>query len=393
MKSVWSVILLAVVSGLGVGAALGYLEGRLPPVPPAPAERPSDTSSAPQQSGPLAEIPETTFDFGRMERGSSMTHAFKIRNVGDEPLQLEVASTTCKCTVGDLSNNEVAPGEESDVLLDWVAKTPPGPFRHGASLSTNDPRHPRIELVVEGKVVESTTLQPAEMLFGTVQAGGSQEASCYLLSSLEEDVQILKHEIADPAFADQIDISISSVDPAEVKDSSVLSARKVTATYHAGTSQGPFLTWLTLETNLPKAERLSVPLSGNVVGDISVFGPGWIPTQNLLRLGNLESKQGKQARLNIAIRGEHARETALAVASIDPPELRATLGEPREMNEKLVHIPLLVEVPPGTRAMVRMSKDAEDEHPTHGDGLIVLSSTHPDTTEVRIKVRFLVLGE
>ncbi|QEG37097.1 DUF1573 domain-containing protein [Bythopirellula goksoeyrii] len=392
MKSVFGVVLFAVVSGIGLGAALGYLEGRLPEGPSknpstVGAEQPESPSSL---KGPVAEVPETTFNFNRMERASSMSHAFKIKNTGDKPLHVEVASTTCKCTVGDLSENDIPPGEETDIVLEWTAKTPPGPFRHGATLETNDPRHSRIELVVEGEVVESTALQPPELLFGTIQAGESKEVFCYLVSSIEEDAQVLQHELSNPEIAKHVSISVSPVDEAELKALSALSAVEITAAFRAGKTQGPFFDWLTLETNLPRAEKLTVPLTGNVVGDISVFGPGWIATQNLLQFGSVDGKTGKKIRLLVAVRGDHARDTQLSVASVDPEELKVTLGDAKQMGEKLVHFPLFVEIPRGTRPMVRMSKVGEDEESGHGDGLIVLDSTHPATSEVRLKVRFSV---
>ncbi len=390
MKSVLGVILFAALSGIGLGAALGYLEGRLPSLP---VDQPNaaDSADVPLNArGPVAEIGETVFNFGRMERATSKTHVFKIKNVGDAPLHLEVVSTTCKCTVGDLSNEEVLPGDETDIELEWVAKTAPGPFRHGATLATNDPRSSRFELTVEGEVVESTTLQPPELLFGKVQAGEAKEAFCYLVSNIEKDAKILGYEVSDPEVAKQIDIQLTPVDEAELKAFSAISAMKVTATYQAGKTQGPFFSWLTLETNLPSAEKLTVPLTGNVVGDISIYGPGWVASQNLLQLGSVDSTNGKKARLLIAVRGTKAKDTQLSVASVEPEQLKVTLGEVKQMGEELIHVPLFVEIPPGTRPMVRMSNVGENEDTTGGDGSIVLTSNHPTTSEVRLKVRFSV---
>ncbi|TWU21987.1 DUF1573 domain-containing protein [Bythopirellula polymerisocia] len=391
MKNILGVILFAALSGAGLGVALGYLEGRLPD---APAENKAaediQQAAAPVSKGPVAEVPETTFNFNRMEQGSVMRHAFKVLSRGSKPLHVDVVNTTCKCTVGGLSKSDVPPGEETEVLLEWTAKQSPGPFRHGATLETNDPRHSRIELVVEGEVVESTSLRPSEFLFGKVQAGDTKEASCYLISSLENDVKILHHKLSNPELAKQVEISTSPIDEAELDQLKALSAVKVTATFQAGKAQGPFFGWLELETNLQGAEKLSVPLSGNVVGDISIFGPGWISSQNLLQLGPVDSKTGKKARLLVAVRGEQAKDTQLTVASVDPKVLKVTLGDVKQMGENLAHFPLILEVPAGTPPMVRMSKAGEDDDAARGDGVIVLDSTHPITSEVRLKVRFSV---
>jgi hypothetical protein len=390
MKTVLGIVFFSALAGIGLGAALGYIEARLPSEVPAP-----DVSLAeavpPTIRGPLAQSPETTFNFDRIERGTSMKHAFKIRNVGDAPLKVEVASTTCKCTVGDLERNEIPPGEETDVVLEWTAKTPPGPFRHGATLSTNDVTSPRIELVVEGEVVESTTLQPAELLFGTVSTHAEKSASTLLVSNLEEEVKVLHHEFSDSEVGKYLDLEITPVEKTQLPMPGALSGVRVTATYHPGKSLGPFFTWLTLETNLKKAEKLTVPIAGTVVGDISVFGPGWTPSQGVLRVGSVLGKEGKRVRLNIAVRGEHALGTRLEVASVDPPELQVSLGEPKEMGKQLLHVPLVLEIPAGTKPMIRIAKLAGEEDNTNkGDGVVVLKTTHPETDEVRLLVRFSV---
>jgi hypothetical protein len=390
MKSILFVVVLSAVLGAVLGTALGYVEARLPEGVTPPV---ADTTKQENQSqaGPVAEVPETTFNFDRIERGTSMKHKFKIRNVGDAPLHLEVVSTTCKCTVGDLANNEIAPGEQTEVELEWTAKTAPGPFRHGATLSSNDPRHSRIELVVEGEVVESTVMQPADLFFGPVSSHDNRAITATLVSNLEEEVKIIKHEFSDPEVGKHIKLDIVPLAKDELPTPQTRGGVKITATFEPGKSLGPFFTWLVLETNLEKAPKLTVPVTGTVKGDIAIFGTGWNESQGVLRLGLIDGKQGKHVRLNLAIRGEHAPNTKLEIASVDPPELQVSLGEPKEMSKQLVHVPLFIDVPAGTRPMVRIAKTAGEEDDTQkGDGVIVLKSTHPDTEEVRLLVRFSV---
>jgi hypothetical protein len=388
MKTVLGVIFFSALAGVCLGTALGYIEARGSRTVAPPTITPSDSQEA-NIKGPRAEAQETTFNFDRMERSTSMKHAFQIRNVGDAPLNLEVASTTCKCTVGDLEKSDLAPGETTEVELEWTAKTNAGPFRHGATIGTNDPLNSRIEFTVEGEVVESTSLQPPELLFGTVSKNGSKTATIYLVSNLQEKAEITKYEFSDPEVAKHIKLEITPVEKSALPSPTALSGAKVTASYEPGKSLGPFFTWLTLETNLEKAQKLTVPVAGTVVGDISIFGSGWIPNQGVLRMGNISSKEGKNVRLNVAVRGEHAATTKLEVASVDPPELKVSLGESKQMSESLFHTPLMVEIPAGTRPMIRIAGPVgEDTH--KGDGVVVLKTTHPDTTEVKLLVRFSV---
>ena len=385
MKQLLTLSLIAVILGFGLGAVLAYVEV------PATLDRPVKPAASKQAaepakpvSMPKAEVPETVFQFGNIERGTSMSHVFKVRNVGDLPLRVEVESTTCKCTVGDLSKNEIGPNEEADVLLEWVAKTPPGPFRHGAVLSTTDPTQSTIDLTVEGQVVDSQAMVPAELVFGTVRAGESPVVSLFLMEFLDQEVEVLDYELSDEKLAKQMKIDIVPAEKSELSSPDATSGLKVTATYQSGKTLGPIRSWLTLTTNLKGAEKLTAPILGNVVGDISIFGTGWSAQRGILRLGSFASKVGKQVTLKVAIRGEHGKDAKLRVAEVDPPQLKATLGEPRQMGSKLLHVPLVVEVPPGTSPLVRLGE------PVSSDAYIVLRSEHEQIPDFRLRVRFAV---
>ncbi len=382
MKTLISTILVAALLGVGLGATLAYVE-----VPPAANQRssepspPTTTATAPK-AFPKAEMPETVFEFGKIEQGASMSHEFKIRNVGERPLRVDVASTTCKCTVGDMAENEIAPGEETDVLLEWVAKTGPGPFRHGAVLSTNDPTQSSIELTVEGQVVESTAMSPSDLVFGTVRAGETPTASLHLMSFLEQDVEVLDYELSDEAVAKHLKIEFTPAQQSELPSPDAVSGVKVAATFESGKTLGPFRTWLTMTTNLEKVEKISVPIVGNVVGDISIFGPGWTAHKGLLRLGSFLSREGKRVTMKVAVRGDHGEDLQLEVAEIDPPQLKATFGEPRQMGDKLLHVPLVIEVPAGSPPIVRLGE------PVSSDAHILLRSKNGEVPDFRLRVQF-----
>ena len=324
-----------------------------------------------------------------------MTHAFRVQNLGTRQLHIEVGSTTCKCTVGDLTANDIAPGSEAEVNLEWEAKSAPGPFRHGATLLTNDPENSQIELSVEGTVVESTTMIPSQLFFGNVHAGKTKHAELYLMAFLQEELKILSYHLGDEKSSERIQVVIEPCPVSELPNSEAHAGVRVRATLQADYTLGPIHDWLTVETNLAPADgvgeavqdrvrKFNIPIVANVIGDISIFGSGWIAKRGLLKMGMIDSKRGKQSRLNIAIRGDHAAATELEIAGVEPKELRASLGARRVMGDRLVHVPLVVEVPAGTRAMTRRG-EAFDEVAE-----IVISTSHPETPELRLRVIFAV---
>ena len=53
---------------------------------PAPESSPGTAPQGP--AGPHAQLDETTFDFGEVMEGSSVSHDFKVKNTGTEELQI-----------------------------------------------------------------------------------------------------------------------------------------------------------------------------------------------------------------------------------------------------------------------------------------------------------------
>lgn len=386
-------IIVGTVVGIGAGVALGYWEARpwATRTLVAPPTKPSKDTTAPSQ--PQAAIGETTFNFDKMESGATQKHSFPIKNNGGSPLTVEFVSHTCKCTKVEMDGNEVEPkatmivpaGEQRDVLLEWSANVPAGPFRHGANFITNDPALTRIELHVEGEIVDSTTLAPAQLVFGSVPIGQPAKAEMLVMASLESEVQILSHEVQDAKLAERIKIAVEPVAKADLPRPDIEAAARIVATLDPGTTIGPFNGSLLFTTNLKKTPSLKVPIYGDVRGDISIIATtGWSQAEGILRMQPVMSSKGAKSSLKVSIRGEHAADTEVTVAKVDPPELKASLGEHIEIRENLVHIPLTIEIPPGTPPMVRASEDLG------GEGEVILATTHPTTKEVRLRVTFTV---
>jgi hypothetical protein len=392
MKTTLTWAICAILIGAVAGVALGYWEAR--PWAVGAGAQPAETETpqvAKATSGPKTVVAETTYNFDKMESGSTDRREFPIKNGGDSPLTVTFVSHTCKCTTVELNGNPVepgssavvSPGKQAVVLLEWAAKVPAGPFRHGATFETNDPAQQRLELYVEGEIVESTTLLPSVLSFSSVRVGQPQKTEMLVVSAMEPEVKILSHEVVDQELAERIDVKIEPAKSDELP-TGAKAAAKIVATYTPTGEIGPFYGSLKLTTNLDKAKNFEVPITGTVRGDISLFGTGWTEETGLLRLGNVESAAGASRKLQVTIRGEHAKETKLSVARVNPPELKATLGEARQIGDRVVQAPLVVEIPPGTRPIVRAGEDQG------GEGEIVLATTHPDTPEVRLRVTFTV---
>lgn len=395
MKTTLVWLLAAATIGVAAGAALGYWEAKPWTVRGGKVSAKSNPTAGEANDKPAsaaqASIDETTFNFDKMESGTTQNHTFEIKNTGNSPLDLEFVSHTCKCTTVELDGNPVEPGasatvkpgESAKVLLEWAAKVPAGPFRHGATFTTNDPQRSRLELMVEGDIVESTTLEPSLLSFGNVNVGAEGKAEMLVMAFLEPEVIIESFEITDPKLAEQIEVKIEPVEKSALPENAQAAA-KVVATFKPKGTIGPFGGSLKMKTNLKQAPSIEVPIYGSVKGDISIAGAGWVEATGTLRIAPTKSAVGSSTRLNLSVRGGHAQSTELKVASVTPDELKASLGEPKVIRDNFVQIPLTVDIPPGSRPIVMMGEDQG------GEGEIILSTTHPETPEVRLKVVFMV---
>src|SRR5215213_9795469 len=151
---VLSTIVVAALVGMLAGAAIAYVEVRSDPDA---ADRLADELAANAKTGaaeaPHIVVDEPHYDFGSMQRGTSKSHEFVIRNTGNAPLKIRNGGTTCKCTLSKVADESIAPGGSTTVKLEWTAKSDGGPFRQTATILTNDPTQSQVELVVEGQIL------------------------------------------------------------------------------------------------------------------------------------------------------------------------------------------------------------------------------------------------
>ena len=136
---------------------------------------------------------------------------------------------------------------------------------------------------------------------------------------------------------------------------------------------------------------LQVPVLGRVEGDITLHGSGWSKQLGLLNLGKVASSVGREAKLLVSFKGEHAAEGRVTgVESIDPEWLEVDLGEPEQVREGVTHQKLTVRVPKGQPSTIRSGASAENGGQGDGDALVRLRTNNPTTAELDVKVRFVI---
>lgn len=106
---------------------------------------------------------EMEFDFGTVKEGEKVSHTYKFKNTGKEPLILTNAQGSCGCTVPKWPREPIAPGAESALVVEFDTKGKAGQRTQTVTLTGNtNPPQTLIKLkgVVEGTGNAATT-QPA----------------------------------------------------------------------------------------------------------------------------------------------------------------------------------------------------------------------------------------
>ena len=381
-----STIVVAALVGVLAGGAVAYVEVRNDPDA---LDKLSDELAAndkvPEKDAPRIFVEQPHYDFGTMQRGTTKSHEFVIKNTGHAPLKIRNGGTTCKCTLSKVADESIPPGGSTTVKLEWTAKADSGPFRQTATILTNDPTQSQIELLVDGQILALSNVEPPDFLFDKLSVGETKSAQVYVMAMLQDELTVKDPQISDPTLRDKFDVKIEPVEPSALPNKLAKRGYRVTVTAKEGLPVGRFHAWLTLSTSLPDAAKVEIPISGQVVGDISVSGiAGWNEEQGVLNIGSVKSSEGGQGKVNLVIRGAGAGDIKFDVKSKEPDDLKVTIGEPKKLKETLVHVPVTIEIPRGTRPMVHLDT-------VQGEAArIVFSTSHPKIKELSLSVRFAV---
>jgi hypothetical protein len=387
----WMMPLAVVVAGIGVGygSAVREFQDLTEQFEP---HRMSTTTS--QRQKETSGFPKATvvggesYDFGSGQRESQMEHTFTIRNDGDAPLNMIMGETTCKCTLGDLENAEVKPGESFPVKLSWKLVTIGAHFRQSASIHTDDPERPTVVLSIYGNVSDLVRLDPTNLALSSVSAGEETTAHFHLYSFGDEPLELLEYEFSNSDTEDYFELTFENVDPTTLDDVDEQPTHAIRGDLRvkSGLPLGPINQTIRMTTNIDTDSNLELLVLGSVVSDISVVGPSYGPKSGVLKLGTVARGEGAEASLKILVKGPYRDQVHPEVAEVEPSDvLAASIGDPKSINNGALDLyELTVSVSQDARPISRLSTDRDEL------GRIVIKTTHPIAKEFIIYVRFAV---
>ena len=128
------------------------VENAVQPADQSAVQPAAQTAEAP--TGPTTELTfeETEFDFGTITEGDQVSHTYQFTNTGEEPLILSNAKGSCGCTVPKWPREPIAPGESSEIVVEFNSKNKRGKKNQKVTITANT-NPPQTFIYLKGEVL------------------------------------------------------------------------------------------------------------------------------------------------------------------------------------------------------------------------------------------------
>ncbi len=400
LKLVGLVVFVAAVAGVAVGLGLGWLAVESRPWPgypvlaeAQPAQSGGVQASArskqenPEAAQPRVEVPEDTYDFGRIESNSVVRHEFEIRNVGSAPLRITKGDSSCRCTGLNFEEAELAPGQSLKIALEFDGKDYVGPVTQHATLYTNDLRKPQVKLTVKADVVRSIRVVPPEIIFTRVvrMQPAVGEAKIYIFR--QQPVKISQPELAyQDEAANFFELELSPLSEGDLAvEPGAKAGYRLLVRIKPGLPLGPFQQKIRLHTDQKDSPELEIPVQGRVESDVNIVGAGWDASRGILHIGRVSRQTGAERRVMLRLAVLPDEKLEFRVEKSVPEFLEVTVETDRIVHKDVsMLVPIVIRIPPGAGPANYFGLEEPNL------GRVIIRTNHPDAPEVKILVRFAI---
>jgi hypothetical protein len=200
---------------------------------------------------------ELDHNVGNVAPGLRIEYEVVFENRGDKPVSLAQNKRTCgHCEPLEFKPATIVPGKTSVMRVRERSGFAKGPQVRRSYVDTNDPKHPKLEVITRWKMVPLMEVRPDVVDFGRKRWNEPLVRTVSLMTKdIGETVKLTKATVASPF--------IEVGQPCE----DVQAGRtEVPLTVLPTAPVGDFTTTVTLETTSKKAPRIVVPVYGSVAG-------------------------------------------------------------------------------------------------------------------------------
>ncbi len=346
-------------------------------------------SSNVRQLKPRVVLEQCERDLGVLDPADKCRHTFMVRNEGDAPLKIVKAGASCKCTVSVLPSRDIPPGMGGPIEIESRTEGIEGPFYHAAAFRTNDPRTPRFELAIHGRICRYVATSPPSIYATGLKRGEPVELSALIYSEAWDDFSLTNSL----STIEGLSWELRPASPERLENRHARSGYLVVFRLPANRTETSFSGRFEADAQpigekddklLEKTRKVRVALAGKAAAIRTVYGPQ-IDRNGVVYIGILGPGESGRAILLLKVRGDHRRIRILD-ARKSPDFLKAEVfAESEELAEKGLYkivVEVSADAPPGSHMAPEQM------------GTLRIVTDHPEMPEiVELKIAFAVMSE
>jgi Protein of unknown function (DUF1573)/HYDIN/CFA65/VesB-like, Ig-like domain len=142
----------------------------------------------------IVEGPEVSF--GKIYQTGEMVHkVITVRNAGPDSITINKVTTSCGCTAALVSNTVLAPGQETEVKIQFNPTGYIGEVTKYVYIANSDPKDQLVTVRMTGYVAYALQPTPGYVLFNNAHVGRLDSAEVTLSNTTAEEMQITGVEV------------------------------------------------------------------------------------------------------------------------------------------------------------------------------------------------------
>ncbi len=291
-------------------------------------------------------LPERTYDFGSVARGSQLRHRFRIVNSTDQELHIADTRTKCGCTDVKLGARTLPPRTESyvEAVLDTTRFQ--GYKASGLTMVIDRPVLTEVDLNLNCFIRGDILLNPGQVDFGVVQRGTSPSKVLTLTyAGGRSDWEVQKMNTISSAL-------IAKLEPLG-RTPEGYSQYRLTATLDPKTPIGFFKDEIAIATNDPSSPTLPISVAANVQGAVTI-------SPSIIDLGRV--KAGSTVKKTVLVRSSKPFKVTAAKATRGV--ISATLPKAEAKSLQQLAVTFQAPIKPGScHAILEIETDLAEEPP------------------------------
>lgn len=102
---------------------------------------------------PKFQFDETSFDFGTIKSGKTVTHVFKFKNIGDTDLLISEAKGSCGCTIPEYTKAPLKAGDTGEIKVTYHSEGMSGQIAKTITILANTIPNTKV-LTISAEVIK-----------------------------------------------------------------------------------------------------------------------------------------------------------------------------------------------------------------------------------------------